>query len=197
MPPAVSGDSEPSRCGAVGYFPGQAAKRRGSAAQYQFPLCPALAASGFRLGAKRRPGERLPGAPDRRRYASRPVSRVRYGARESRARDGHSSWTAVAGRLKQPTRATVRRRTCGSRELRAPLFGLAPGGACHAAHVAMGAVRSYRTVSPLPTRGRRSLLCGAFPGVAPAGHYPAPCLRGARTFLRLSGGRPADWQRPA
>lgn len=30
------------------------------------------------------------------------------------------------------------------------LFGLAPGGVCPAARVAAGAVRSYRTVSPLP-----------------------------------------------
>ncbi len=30
---------------------------------------------------------------------------------------------------------------------------------------------------------RRSVLCGAFPGVTPAGRYPAPCLSGARTFL--------------
>ena len=33
------------------------------------------------------------------------------------------------------------------------------------------------------TRRRLSLLCGAFPGVAPAGRYPAPFFRGARTFL--------------
>ena len=39
---------------------------------------------------------------------------------------------------------------------------------------------------------RRSALCGAFPGVAPAGRYPAPFLRGARTFLR-----PARGQRPS
>jgi len=32
----------------------------------------------------------------------------------------------------------------------APLCALAPGGACRAARVATGAVRSYRTVSPLP-----------------------------------------------
>src|SRR5260370_23379115 len=32
----------------------------------------------------------------------------------------------------------------------APLCALAPGGACPAARVATGAVRSYRTVSPLP-----------------------------------------------
>ena len=30
------------------------------------------------------------------------------------------------------------------------LFGLAPGGACRAALVAKGAVRSYRTISTLP-----------------------------------------------
>ncbi len=37
----------------------------------------------------------------------------------------------------------------------------------------------YRPGEP----GRRSVFCGTFPGVAPAGRYPAPCLRGARTFL--------------
>ena len=31
---------------------------------------------------------------------------------------------------------------------------------------------------------RRSVLCGTFPGVAPAGRYPAPYVQGARTFLR-------------
>ena len=31
-----------------------------------------------------------------------------------------------------------------------PLFGLAPGGVCRAAFVAKDAVRSYRTLSPLP-----------------------------------------------
>jgi hypothetical protein len=68
-----------------------------------------------------------------------------------------------------------------------PLFGLAPGGVCRAAGVAAGAVRSYRTVSPLPrqTRNapRRSVLCGTIPGLAPAGCYPAPLIHGARTFL--------------
>ncbi len=31
--------------------------------------------------------------------------------------------------------------------------------------------------------GSAVCFCGTFPGVAPAGGYPAPCLRGARTFL--------------
>jgi hypothetical protein len=30
---------------------------------------------------------------------------------------------------------------------------------------------------------RRFAFCGTFPRVAPAGRYPAPCFRGARTFL--------------
>jgi len=30
---------------------------------------------------------------------------------------------------------------------------------------------------------RRSVLCGTVPGVTPAGHYPAPHVHGARTFL--------------
>jgi len=67
------------------------------------------------------------------------------------------------------------------------LFGLAPGGACHAVPVAGNAVGSYPTLSPLPApRGRRSAFCGAFPGVTPGGRYPPPCRRGARTFLEGS-----------
>jgi hypothetical protein len=88
-----------------------------------------------------------------------------------------------------------------------PLFGLAPGGVCRAALVAERAVRSYRTVSPLPAgrlraRGRRSAFCGTVPEVALAGRYPAPRSRGARTFLHpqpifrraANSGRPAVWR---
>ena len=136
--------------------------------------------------------------------ASRPVSRVLYGRGSSPRRDGHSSGTPVAGRLEQPTRA-ARPTDEALRRLKkrraSLLFGFAPGGACHAADVAACAVRSYRTLSPLPSREwpcgprlRRFAFCGAFPGVAPAGRYPAPYPYGARTFLRfLNGGRPADW----
>ena len=35
----------------------------------------------------------------------------------------------------------------------------------------------------LAAGGEAVCFCGTFPGVAPAGRYPAPCLRGARTFL--------------
>ena len=64
------------------------------------------------------------------------------------------------------------------------LFGFAPGGVYHASAVTLGAVRSYRTLSPLPTQKRRRFaFCGTFPRVTPAGRYPAPYPRGARTFL--------------
>ena len=70
-------------------------------------------------------------------------------------------------------------------EARASLFGLAPGGACHAVPVTRYAVGSYPTLSPLPSAEsrRRFAFCGAIPGVAPGGRYPPPCRRGARTFL--------------
>ena len=64
------------------------------------------------------------------------------------------------------------------------LFGFAPGVVCHAVSVAGYAVRSYRTFSPLlRPETERFVLCGTFPGVAPAGRYPAPYVDGARTFL--------------
>ena len=99
--------------------------------------------------------------------------------------DGYSSSAAVAGNVEQPTRTSVQDRTCRAGR-RVSLHGLAPDGVYHARPVAGPAVRSYRTFSPLPAVrcwGRRSVFCGTFPGVAPAGRYPAPLFHGARTFL--------------
>jgi hypothetical protein len=63
-----------------------------------------------------------------------------------------------------------------------------------------GALLPHRfTLAGGPERpGRRSVLCGTVPGVAPAGRYPAPCFRGARTFLPRrpqgdKGGHPTVW----
>jgi len=59
------------------------------------------------------------------------------------------------------------------------LFGLAPGGVYHAVRVTTNAVRSYRTVSPLPVTAeavhRRSVLCGTFPRITPGWRYQPPC----------------------
>lgn len=104
-------------------------------------------------------------------------------------RDGHSSGTMFAHGLEQPTRTaglTSPRGViaCANSPLKPSLFGFAPGGVYHAGSVAGAAVRSYRTFSPLlPPRRERFVLCGTFPKVTLAGRYPAPHVKGARTFL--------------
>jgi hypothetical protein len=98
-------------------------------------------------------------------------------ARASRGRgDDHSSRPAIAGGIKRPTRKHGRAVRCAS------LFGLAPCGVWPATRVATGAVRSYRTFSPLPLRAsltglasRRYFFCATFRQVALPGRYPAHC----------------------
>ncbi len=88
-----------------------------------------------------------------------------YGRRRS------FNWTdsclpAPGAAPKRPTRIS---NASGRRSI---LFGLAGGGACPADVVANEAVRSYRTISPLPEAIkplRRYIFCGAFPGIAPDG----------------------------
>jgi len=116
---------------------------------------------------------------------SRPVSRV---LSRGKPRGGeHSSRTRVAARLQRAVPGGADRASLSPHPLaragaplrEASLFALAPGGVCRAAPVAGGAVRSYRTVSPLPRapRGavRRSALCCTFLRVTPTGRWPAPC----------------------
>ena len=93
-------------------------------------------------------------------------------------------------------------RRCGTHPIPAragtapPLSGLAPGGVYRAAPVAGRAVRSYRTLSPLPSAARIEIRTGIGGllsvalslGSPPAGRYPAPCFHGARTFLPPPGG---------
>ena len=100
-----------------------------------------------------------------RKAPSGPVSRI---LSLRRGRD-HSSGPEVTLGLEQPTRRCPARGGAG----RAPsisLFGLAPHGVCRAPSVAVGAVRSYRTVSPLPSdpvRERRA-VCFLW-------HFPSRC----------------------
>ena len=89
--------------------------------------------------------------------------------------DNHSSRTCVTASLKRPTR---RRERTSLHRSAASLFGLAPGGVCRAGAVASAAVRSYRTVSPLPVcRGtlRRFTFCCTFRGLSSPRRYLAPC----------------------
>ena len=98
-----------------------------------------------------------------------------------------------AGARRQPFISAMRCRTAPAtnpgdwRETRLPgfpgappLFGLAPGGVCRAASVAGRAVRSYRTLSPLPVP-RRS---GAIGGLLSVALSLAPALAdGSRRAL--------------
>ena len=60
-------------------------------------------------------------------------------------RGNHSSGSDITASLKQSTR-----KQCGHTPI-VSLFDLAPGGVYHAAFVTKVAVRSYRTISPLPS----------------------------------------------
>ena len=70
------------------------------------------------------------------------------------ARGDHFSGATVSGALKQPTRDS------NGAGRSSPLFGLAPGGVYHATPVTRGAVRSYRTLSPLPVPASRRAIGG-------------------------------------
>ncbi len=76
----------------------------------------------------------------------------------------------------------------GEQPSNALLFGLAPGGVYLAGPVTRtaGELLPHRFTLTCPLRGRRSVLCGTIPGVAPAGRYPAPCS----AELGLSSGHP-------
>ena len=93
---------------------------------------------------------------------SRPISRV-------------LSWTAIPlgrallrGSSDQPAGDAGRAIAC--------LFGLAPGGVCHAVRVATSAVGSYPAVSPLPVPSR--LAAKRPSAVCFLLHFPSPSLRG-------------------
>ena len=73
--------------------------------------------------------------------------------------DDHSSANRVTTAVKLPTRASGLKVPCGDlrrpkakadRTHARPLFGIAPGGACHTVLVAKTVVGSYPTVSPSP-----------------------------------------------
>ena len=75
------------------------------------------------------------------------------------------------------------RRPCGVAPARGPYSALLPVGL--AMRALLPAPRWALTPPFHPCRcgQRRSVLCGAFPGVTPAGRYPAPSPHGVRTFL--------------
>ena len=142
------------------------------------------------------------------RSARRRVSRVLSRRSEQlRGGDGHSSGALVAKRLLRPTRAAARRFARHHRI--APrclplLLGLAPGGVFPAAAVAGGAVRSYRTVSPLPPARANPGGAGGVLSVALSLGSPPPGVTRHRTSVEpglssprasAASGHPAVWHR--
>ena len=148
--------------------------------------------------------------------ARRPVSRVLSPPRPQPLGciapiDGHSSRASVAERLVQPTRTAARTRLSLLAEAGwdAPsLFGFAPGGVYPATAVTSRAVRSYRTLSPLPgpedlnLLGPGGLLSVALslgsppPGVTRHRFFVEPGLSSPTPHLaKVRGGdRPAVWR---
>ena len=135
------------------------------------------------LGVRRRQSNlsSLANRHERRQTACKP------GSVRTCMRDDHSSGTRLAARLTRPTRTARRECPCSLAAAAVPIRSCSRWG-LPCAPVARRAVRSCRTVSPLPVGTAKSLrgrfvFCGTFPGVAPAGGWPAPYSRGARTFL--------------
>ena len=91
----------------------------------------------------------------------------------------HSSRAGVAAGLQRPTRKHARAGAAARiTGLRLPYLALLEVGFAVPCDVAMHAVRSYRTVSPLPAPSpvlRRSVLCCTFRELALPRRYLAPC----------------------
>ena len=122
--------------------------------------------------------------------ASKPGSVWPAGIRDPCGRDSHSSGMPVARHLTQPTRTTGQE-TGLSRiapHPRCPYSVLLPVGFTMPPLLPAARWALTPPFHPYPTpdiaiRSGRFAFCGTFPKVALAGCYPAPCFRGARTFL--------------
>src|SRR5450759_1437137 len=104
----------------------------------------------------------------------KPLLQLERGASQDQAVSRILSWVTIHLGGTLPCASCDRNPgASGEQPSNAPLFDLAPGGACRAGLSPGPLVSSYLTVSPLPApreRGRwRSALCCAFPRVSPAG----------------------------
>ena len=101
---------------------------------------------------------------------------------------GHPSWLVITDELMRSTRELGR-----AVLKRFPIWPCSVRGfACHLPYSRRGALLPHLFTLTLGQSKGRYLFCGTFPEVAPAGHYPAPFLHGARTFLPSCDARPSD-----
>ena len=95
------------------------------------------------------------------RGARRHRDRVLYPEKRSRPVSRVLSWTAIhLGCASPHTSSNLPGNDAG--RINVPLFGLAPGGVYPATPVTSRAVRSYRTISPLPASRTHTLTGGIF-----------------------------------
>jgi len=130
-----------------------------------------------------------------------PISRILFTPNRNPGVDDHSSAIHVTVHLMLPTRPLlIKAHLAGGfpvardQPRAGVLFGIAPGGACHAAAVASGAVGFYPTVSPLPAYPQRrtyGLTTGGFISVALSVGLPRPGVTRHRCLVEsgLSSGR--------
>ncbi len=128
---------------------------------------------------------------EREQLRGEPVSRIL--SKGLPPLDDHSSANRVATAVKLPTRASralaslraVSPRPFGLRDRtprEAPIWHCSGWGLpCRSGCPSRGGLLPHRFT--FATHAWQSLLCGAFPGVTPAGRYPAPLPTGVRTFL--------------
>ena len=141
-----------------------------------------------RTEAWRAPDGVPPGALISHQPACKPGSGWR--AKSLHARDGHSSGTPVTRRLKQPTRTAGPGQDpeayARAKARAVPIRSCSRWGLpCRRRCRRRGALLPHRFTLAAAKRNapRRFVLCGTVPGLASAGCYPAPFVRGARTFL--------------
>ncbi len=139
---------------------------------------------GKSVGALIRHGRRL------RLFGRQPVCKPgSVGPTIAGRRDGHSSGTSVAEGLAQPTRtADLDRPGLPPRRSYSVLL---PVGFTMPRLLPGTRWALTPPFHPYPDASGRFAFCGTFPGVAPAGCYPAPFVHGARTFLHRDLSIPA------
>ncbi len=132
-----------------------------------------------------------------RKWTRRPVSRVLCRPGRNLDIGDHSSGPPLAGRFSRPTRtAQAYDSPTPIAEGARSLFGLAPGGACHAVPVTRHAVGSYPTLSPLPLRRAEVCFLWRYPWGRPRRALPAAMSSWSPDFPRPScesRDRPAVW----
>ena len=115
--------------------------------------------------------------------ACKPGSVAKTG--QARSPDGHSSGPGVAPWFSRPTTAAARKPALSRRGRNTLRYlGLLRVGFTLPLPLLVARCALTAPFHPYLDRSRwRFAFCGTFPELPLAGRYPAPCFRGARTFL--------------